>query len=36
VARNAREPEEEVQYPLPDLWSLKLFLALCRKAGVRP
>jgi len=25
VARNAREPEEEVQYPLPDLWSLKLF-----------
>jgi len=35
-ARTAREPEIEVQYSLPDVWSLKLFLALCRKAGVRP
>ena len=35
-ARTAREPEIEVQYALPDVWSLKLFLALCRKAGVRP
>ena len=35
-ARTAREPEIEVQYSLPDLWSVKLFLALCRKAGVRP
>lgn len=35
-ARTAREAEIEVQYSLPDLWSLKLFLALCRKAGVRP
>jgi hypothetical protein len=36
AARTAREPEIEVQYSLPDVWSLKLFLALCRKAGVRP
>jgi hypothetical protein len=35
-ARTAHEPEIELQYSMPDLWSLKLFLALCRKAGVRP
>jgi hypothetical protein len=30
------EPEIELQYSLPDVWALRLFIALCRKAGVRP
>lgn len=30
------EPEVELQYSLPDVWALRLFIALCRKAGVRP
>jgi hypothetical protein len=30
------EPETELQYSLPDVWALRLFIALCRKAGVRP
>ena len=32
----AAEPEVEQQYSMPDLWSLRLFIALCRKAGVHP
>ena len=32
----AAEPEVELQYTLPDLWSVRLFIALCRKAGVQP
>ena len=31
-----REPEVELQYSLPDMWSVRLFLAVCRKHGVRP
>lgn len=31
-----REPEVELQYSLPDVWSVRLFVALCRKHGVRP
>jgi hypothetical protein len=32
----ATEPEVELQYTLPDLWSVRLFIALCRKADVQP
>jgi len=35
VDRSA-EPEVEIQYSLPDVWSVRLFVALCRKHGVRP
>lgn len=30
------EPEIEMQYSLPDVWAVKLFVALCRKNGVKP
>lgn len=30
------EPETEVQYSMPDVWSVRLFVALCRKHGVKP
>jgi hypothetical protein len=29
-------PEIELQYSLPDVWSVRIFVALCRKHGVRP
>jgi hypothetical protein len=32
----AREPDVELAYSLPDVWSRKLFLALCRRYGLRP
>jgi hypothetical protein len=35
-ARTTREAEVELQYSLPDVWALRLFIALCRKAGVQP
>ena len=31
-----REPEVELQYSLPDVWSAELFRAVCRKHEVRP
>ena len=31
-----REPEVELQYSLPDMWSVRLFFAICRKHGVHP
>ena len=31
-----REPEVELQFSLPDMWSVRLFIAICRKHGVRP
>ena len=34
--RGDREPEVELQYSLPDMWSVRLFIAICRKHGVRP
>ena len=34
--RAAPEPEVELQFSLPDVWSLHLFLAVCRKHGVHP
>lgn len=30
------DPEIELQYSLPDVWSVRIFVALCRKHGVRP
>ena len=30
------EPEIEMQYALPDVWAVKLFVALCRKNWVKP
>ena len=30
------EPEVELQYSLPDMWSVRLFIAICRKHGVDP
>ena len=29
------EPEVELQFALPDTWSVRLFVAVCRKHGVR-
>jgi hypothetical protein len=31
-----REPDVELVYSLPDPWTRKLFLALCRRYGLRP
>ena len=30
------DPKEEYQYSLPDTWSVRLFIAICRKHGVHP
>lgn len=30
------EPETELQYSLPDVWSVRIFVALCRKHGLSP
>ncbi len=35
-AAHDEEPEIELQYSLPDVWSVRIFVALCRKHGVRP
>lgn len=32
----AREPAVEVRFSIPDPWSRKLFLALCRRYGLKP
>ena len=29
-------PEAELQFSLPDIWSARLFVAICRKHGLRP
>ena len=31
-----QEPEVELKFSLPDRWSMGLFIAICRKHGVRP
>lgn len=33
---DSEEPETEMQYSLPDVWSVRVFVALCRKHGIRP
>jgi hypothetical protein len=30
------DPAIEMQFSLPDVWSRKLFLALCRRYGLKP
>ncbi|MGL4438388.1 MAG: hypothetical protein ACRCUE_03890, partial [Bosea sp. (in: a-proteobacteria)] len=30
------EPVIELQYSLPDIWAVRLFVALCRKHDVKP
>jgi len=30
------DPEIELKFSLPDAWSVRLFLAICRKHGLRP
>ena len=35
-ANDGGEPEIELQYSLPDAWSVRIFVALCRKHGIRP
>ena len=35
-ANDDGEPEIELQYSLPDVWSVRIFVALCRKHGIRP
>ncbi len=32
----APESETELQYILPDTWAVRVFVALCRKHGVKP
>ena len=36
AAEGAQDPETEVQYSMPDTWSVRIFVALCRKHGIRP
>jgi hypothetical protein len=31
-----RDPPVEMKFSLPDEWSVRLFVALCRRCGVRP
>lgn len=31
-----QEPKVELKFSLPDRWSMRLFIAICRKHGVRP
>ena len=35
-AEGSDAPEVELQYSLPDVWSVRIFVALCRKHGIRP
>ncbi len=34
--RRDSEPEIEHKFTLPDMWTVKLFTAICRKHGLRP
>ena len=36
VALEGNDPPIEMQFSLPDLWTRKLFLALCRRYGLKP
>ena len=31
-----REAETELRYSLPDVWSVRIFVALCRKHDIKP
>jgi hypothetical protein len=32
----AGDPAVEKKFSLPDQWSVRLFIALCRRYGIRP
>ena len=34
--RPSASQEIELKFSLPDIWSVRLFVALCRKHGLRP
>lgn len=36
LGRARADPEIEMKLSLPDTWSVRLFVALCRKHGLRP
>lgn len=36
AADEGDEPDIELQYSLPDVWSVRIFVALCRKNGIHP
>jgi hypothetical protein len=36
VELEGREPATEIQFSLPDQWSRHLFIALCRRYGLKP
>lgn len=36
AAEEGDAPEIELQYSLPDVWSVRIFVALCRKNGIHP
>jgi len=36
LGARALEEEIEFQYSLPDAWAVRIFVALCRKHGVKP
>jgi hypothetical protein len=33
---SGREKREEMRFSIPDLWSRRLFIALCRRYGLQP
>ena len=35
-ATRRKEPEEEMRFAIPDPWARQLFMALCRRYGLRP
>ena len=36
AAARAAEPDQELLYTIADPWTLRLFIALCRRYGLRP
>lgn len=36
LGTGTQEPKTEFQYSLPDAWAVRIFVALCRKHGVKP
>ena len=36
LEREKVRPDIEMKFTLPDTWSVRLFVAICRKHGVRP
>ena len=36
LSEDAADPEVELKFSFPDSWTVRLFLAVCRKHGLRP